>query len=87
MDIVLEVLDTLIFDRFYATLFPASSIVNGKTVGKVATSTFSSIRELPTAINASSQFFQLKPSRYAYMSTWPRDNVWRQGLSLYLITW
>lgn len=87
MDIVLEILDTFFFDRFYATLFPASSTVYGKPIVQDVTSTFSSIRELPTAIHASSQFFQLKPSQYAYMSTWPRDNVWRQGLSLYLITW
>ncbi|KAL8746812.1 MAG: hypothetical protein Q9190_001217 [Brigantiaea leucoxantha] len=45
------------------------------------------MREVPTIIQPSSQFFHLEPSRFAYMSAWPRDNVWRQALSLYLITW
>ena len=46
------------------------------------------MREMPTpSYHAASQFLQLKPSDFAYMSAWPRDNVWRQTLSLYLITW
>lgn len=87
MDIVLEIADTFVLDRFYATLLPASPLIHNKGLVKNATATFSSVRELPTAIHGSGQFFQLEPSRYAHMSSWPRDNVWRQGLSLYLITW
>ncbi|MCJ1449275.1 MAG: c-5 sterol desaturase [Stictis urceolatum] len=34
-----------------------------------------------------SQYLKLEPSQYAYMSALPRDNVWRQGITLYLITW
>lgn len=88
MDIVLEVFDTFVFDRLYATILPTiKAIPNGRNFSNDATSTFSSRRELPTAIQASNQLFQLEPSKYAYMSAWPRDNIWRQGLSLYLITW
>jgi len=35
----------------------------------------------------SSQFFSLPPSEYAYMSRWDRDNIYRQAVSLYLLTW
>ena len=28
----------------------------------------------------------LQPSEYAYMSQWDRDNVWRQAISLYVLT-
>lgn len=88
MDIVLEVFDTFLFDRLYATILPTGNAMpNGRNSYNNATSTFSSPRELPTAIHPASQIFQLEPSEYAYMSAWPRDNIWRQGLSLYLITW
>jgi len=87
MDIVLEVFDTFLFDRFWATVYPASNPSYAQNVAKHATATFSSMRELPTSIQPSTQFFQLNPSQYAYMSEWPRDNIYRQGLTLYLITW
>lgn len=87
MDIVLEVFDTFLFDRFWSTVYPASTLKYPDVALKDATTTFSSMRELPTAISSSTQFFQLAPSRYAYMSEWPRDNIWRQFFTLYLITW
>jgi len=87
MDIVLEVFDTFLFDRFWANVYPLSSWKYIEHVVKDATTTFPSMRELPTPIHASTQFFQLEPSPYAYMSELPRDNVWRQFLTLYLITW
>lgn len=87
MDIVLEVSDTFLFDRFWSTVYPASTLNYSKSVLKDATITFSSMREMPTAIHSSTQFLQLAPSRYAYMSEWPRDNIWRQLFTLYLITW
>ena len=87
MDIVLEVFDTFLFDRFWSTVYPASTCKDPINVAKGTTATFSSMRELPTAIHSSTQFFQLAPSQYAYMSEWPRDNIWRQFITLYLITW
>ena len=33
------------------------------------------------------QMLPIEPSEYAYMSRWDRDNVWRQTVSLYCITW
>ncbi|CAF9911489.1 MAG: c-5 sterol desaturase [Heterodermia speciosa] len=87
MDVILEVVDTFLFDRFYATLLPGSTPIVKNNIVKDATSTFSSRREIPTAIPRSHQLFQLKPSQYAYMSQWDRDNIYRQSVSLYLITW
>ncbi|MCJ1353076.1 MAG: c-5 sterol desaturase [Icmadophila ericetorum] len=88
MDVVLEVFDTFIFDRLYAGLLPATSIdFTTNIVKDAATTTFSSMHELPTPYHAASQFLQLKPSQYASMSHLPRHNIWRQTISLYLITW
>ena len=89
MDIVLEVCDTFLFDRLYASVLPGSALPSPKSdIVNAITSTYSSLREQPTAhYSPSTQFMQLEPSKYAYMSAWPRDNIWRQGISLYLITW
>lgn len=89
MDIVLEVLDTFVFDAAWATIYPGSSShASPKPLQDAVTSTFSSMREMATGgPQATTQFFQLEPSRYAYMSAWPRDNIYRQGITLYLITW
>ncbi|KAJ5021038.1 hypothetical protein J3E73DRAFT_355145 [Bipolaris maydis] len=90
MDVVLEVADTFIFDPLYAKLLPAYP------AALVANATLSSIREEPTAYarphatwhyEPATQFFSTTPSKYAYMSQWPRDDWRRQALSLYLITW
>lgn len=93
MDIVLEIFDTYIADYCYAKALPASggSFLT-ETVKAVASSTFSSLREGATAApvfsyQPSTSFFTLEPSQYAYQSAWPRDSVYRQALSLYLITW
>lgn len=93
MDIVLELFDTYIADYCYAKALPASGTsFLTETVKAVASSTFSSLREGATAAPAfsyqpSTSFFTLEPSQYAYQSAWPRDSVYRQALSLYLITW
>ena len=89
MDLVLDVFDTYLFDRLYATVLPRSLTTVGGShmVIKDATATFSSMRELPTAVRSLNQFWNLEPSQYAVLSAWPRDNIWRQTLSLYLVTW
>lgn len=97
MDIVLEVFDTLVLDRLYATILPtsaASASFNAAPSGKMgatANATFSSMRELPTGVgyryHPASQYLQMQPSKWAYMSAWPRDNLYRQTISLYLITY
>lgn len=95
MDIVLEIFDTFIADYCYAFVLPASKPSAAfQSVKHAATSTFSSLREGATPITGNgyswqpaTSYYSLEPSQYAYMSAWPRDNGYRQLLSLYLITW
>lgn len=102
MDVVLEIFDSLAFDRLYATLLPISPAV----------SSFDPISTLAASFNydynrtwnpaqkiaggglersgwqwePASQFFSLEPSEYAWMSRWDRDNIYRQLVSFYIIT-
>ena len=95
MDIVLEIFDTLLFDRLYGTILPASPTSRlGQALKHAATATFSSIREgatmTPTqkyVYKPASQIISLQPTAWTYSSTWARDNPYRQATSLFLITW
>ena len=86
MDVILEICDTFFFDYVYATLLPTSS-ADGIGNGSMSSLTFSNAREMSKAFAPASQYIQLAPSDFAFMSTLQRDNIWRQTLSLYLITW
>ncbi|TKA72268.1 Delta(7)-sterol 5(6)-desaturase, partial [Cryomyces minteri] len=95
MDVVLEVFDTFLFDRLYAAVLPASPATAAyrglQNTKFLPNATWSSMREAGTAAaykyQPASQYFSFEPSDLAYMSRWPRDDMWRQALSLYLITW
>ncbi len=93
MDIILEIFDTYVADYCYAKVLPVSGAsILTQSVKHVASSTFSSLREGATQApdylyRPSTSFFSLEPSQYAYQSAWPRDSIYRQALSLYLITW
>ena len=87
MDVVLEVFDTFLLDRIYAAAYPAAT--HSQSNLKIAPNgTFTSASQQPTPYmyQPASQFLYLEPSTYAYQSAWPRDNVYRQALSLYSIT-
>ena len=95
MDVVLELFDTFLFDWVYATLLPSSWLSSLPTMiksggGSGYNGTLPELSGLgrPQSIyKPATQYLQLKPSEYAYMSALPRDNMYRQGLTLYLITW
>ena len=88
MDIVLEIFDTFIFDGLYAKYLPATSSTSlSRSAVDNATSASSSMPNAPIPYQPASRFLHLEPSAWAYMSAWPRNSVWRQTLSLYLITW
>ncbi|KAI0383063.1 C-5 sterol desaturase [Hypomontagnella monticulosa] len=84
MDVVLEIADTFVGDYLYASVLPAQS---------------AAAFDFPDATNSTAEalsswrfktvnpYFHFEPSKYAYMSAWNRDNVLRQFLSLFLITW
>lgn len=84
MDIVLEVIDTFIGDHIYAKFFPAEVLQNES--GPVSNST----DEQPSSTwsyEPATAYLHLEPSKAAYMSAWPRDNIYRQATSLFLTTW
>ncbi|EXJ79641.1 C-5 sterol desaturase [Capronia epimyces CBS 606.96] len=95
MDIVLEIADTLVLDRLYATLLPASpSSYLSYQFSNGSTSTFSSMREGATAapqytyvFEPASRYISLQPTDWTYSSAWPRDNIFRQAISLFFIVW
>lgn len=95
MDVVLELFDTFVFDRLYANVLPLSPAIlaahnAAENFAMPANATWSSLKESATeayTFQPASQLFSVQPSNYAYMSTWSRDNIWRQSISLYLITW
>lgn len=86
MDIVLEVIDTFVFDYVYAAILPARpapydflSGASNATYGGAAASTW---RYQPA-----SKYIGFEPREAAYLSSWQRDNLYRQFISLFLITW
>ncbi|KAI3399101.1 hypothetical protein diail_7901 [Diaporthe ilicicola] len=86
MDIVLEIADTLFGDYLYAISYPVQPAPydfphppSNETVNEKAFSAWT--------YRPSTHYFSLEPSQYAYMSQWPRDNIYRQALSLFLIVW
>jgi lathosterol oxidase len=93
MDFVLEVFDTVLFDRMYAALFdPISTLTagfksfdNSTTFGDATQA--ADVARSSWQFEAASEYASLQPSEYAWMSKWDRNNVWRQFISLYIITW
>jgi lathosterol oxidase len=88
MDIVLEIFDTFGFDYFYSAILPAGPVPYDLSNNGAGNSTTLPLRELSTwQYRPATQWFSLTPHDAAYTSAWNRDNMYRQGLSLFLITW
>lgn len=92
MDIVLEVWDTFIGDRLYSQLLPASllqttTITEPGLVNPVNSSLALFGSSVPFVYKPATFLFSLEPSKYAYLSAWPRNNIYRQFSSFFLITW
>ncbi|GAB1217880.1 Delta(7)-sterol 5(6)-desaturase erg3B [Aspergillus terreus] len=84
MDVLLDVLDTFVFDRLYATLFPVSPAVLHSQTTHGVSQNGTELASVNTHIN---RYISLEPSEWAAKSTWSRDNIYRQFLSLFLMTW
>jgi lathosterol oxidase len=84
MDVVLELTDTFIADHAYAWLFPLQPAPYDfpKATAANASAAYSSWTYKPAT-----KYFQVQPYPAAYLSSLPRDNVWRQAVTLFLITW
>lgn len=73
MDIVLDILDTFVFDRCYASLLPDPSFGN------------STLDFKPPVNQHVGVYYPLQASDLAYASLWKRDDMIRQGVSFFLI--
>ncbi|KAI1085724.1 C-5 sterol desaturase [Whalleya microplaca] len=83
MDVVLEATDSFIADYIYAWAYPARTVPYDHPQFTNATEQgFSSWQYKPAC-----PYFDIPPSKYAYMSAWDRDNIYRQSITLFLITW
>lgn len=86
MDIVLEFCDTYLLDKVYASALPAqtSSFFN---VGFANTTIHGDTKSTSWKYTPASSFISFTPKDAAYMSSWDRDNIYRQAISLFFITW
>lgn len=85
MDIVLELTDTFIGDYAYAYFFPIKPTPYDfpeRPAGNATAQTFSSWTYKPAT-----QLIYVQPSQAAYRSQMPRDDIIRQLITLYFITW
>lgn len=90
MDIVLELFDTVAFDYLYAATLPVKS--TAQLVSSLPASGLNATQATQAGhngyvYNPASVYLQMEPSKYAYLSAVTRDNPYRQGFTLFLITW
>lgn len=85
MDIILEFTDTFIADYIYAWAHPAKAAPYDYPVGTAANATAQTFSSW--TFEPASQFISVQPSQAAYLSAWPRDNPYRQAITLYFIVW
>lgn len=74
MDVLLDVLDTFVFDRLYAAILPDTTAGSG-------------IMDLSLLNQHVKLYFPLEPSHWAQASLLKRDHMARQTLSLFLMIW
>ncbi|EDN09721.1 C-5 sterol desaturase [Histoplasma mississippiense (nom. inval.)] len=89
MDVILEVFDTLIFDYFYAKLSSAkdASAISSRFNNSLNETKYDFVGAGGYVYQPTTTYFKLQPSIYAYTSSLPRDYIWRQLFTLYIITW
>jgi Delta7-sterol 5-desaturase len=83
MDIINEICDTFVGDYVYAWAVPARPApYDYPSHNSSAEQVFSTWHYKPAT-----KLFSLTPSSAAYMSAWDRDNIYRQAINVWLITW
>lgn len=85
MDIALELCDKYIFDHIYTALLPAQQKSYNLDNGAVNASSFNG--SSAWTYEPATSFLSFPPTEAAYTSQWARDNVYRQMISLFFITW
>ena len=74
MDVILDILDTFLLDRCYASLLPDPNYSNA------------TVFDIKPAVNQHvGVYYPLQASEWAYASLWKRDNLLRQFTSFFLI--
>lgn len=87
MDIALEIVDSYVFDYIYSAVLPVQPRPYDLKDGLANSSTYDYAAASPWRFEPSNALFQLQPSEAAYTSQWTRDNIYRQAISLFFITW
>ncbi|KAK2759403.1 c-5 sterol desaturase [Arachnomyces sp. PD_36] len=87
MDFVLEVFDTFLADPIYAKVLPVQLSSADNSGNGTLSSTIGAKAESGYVYEPSTKYLPIEPSELAYMTTCPRDNIYRQALSLFIITW
>ncbi|KAJ5591857.1 uncharacterized protein N7459_002226 [Penicillium hispanicum] len=77
MDVILDVLDTFVFDRCYASLLPDPFAISGNNT----------LSQQPFLNHHVKVYYPLEPSQWAEASRWKRDHMARQTVSLFIIAW
>ncbi|KAI3580682.1 fatty acid hydroxylase superfamily protein [Fusarium oxysporum f. sp. albedinis] len=85
MDVVLELTDTFVADYIYAWLFPQGS--NQTNDAPYPLSSHSAFDRIDWKYEPASALIHFEPSSAAYMSTFNRDNAYRQFIALFMLTW
>ncbi|KAL2850857.1 hypothetical protein BJX68DRAFT_255035 [Aspergillus pseudodeflectus] len=75
MDVLLDVLDTFVFDRLYASILPSPHPILYDAGTRNAYNKHIGL------------YIPLEPSLYVDASLWKRDHIVRQATSLFLISW
>ncbi|KUL83656.1 hypothetical protein ZTR_11045 [Talaromyces verruculosus] len=78
MDVFLDICDTFFFDRLYATILPRTDLPNNDTLYDTGIEAYNHHVQL---------YYPLPASQWATSSSWKRDDLSRQAVSLFLITW
>lgn len=91
MDIILELWDTFVGDRLYSAILPtslSSSVALPAFVNAASNTSLALFgADKPFVYEPATHLIHLEPSKYAYLSAWPRNNIYRQFTSFFLITW
>jgi lathosterol oxidase len=87
MDIALELCDKYIFDHIFAALLPAANVSYGLDNASMNSTLLELSASSTWQYAPATKFFSFQPGEAAYLSQWNRDNIYRQFISLYFITW
>jgi lathosterol oxidase len=87
MDIALELCDTFFFDYMYSAILPAQPAPYSLKDGFGNSTVYDLKASSPWHYTPASKYLSWTPRDAAWTSQLPRDNAYRQAISLFLIMW